>query len=189
MLQGGWWIASSKVPPSQETNRLRQGARLVIFGFGNPGRGDDAVGPDLLQRFVRQDEIKKSVAGCRLVEAIQLQIEHALDLFNQELALFVDASISGPAPYAFRQVHAQRDVSYTSHAMSPAALLQVYETISGCPAPPAYQLTILGERFELDAPLSQQAELHLDAAYQFLLHLCAEPNVARWEQLADEDAA
>jgi hydrogenase maturation protease len=162
---------------------------LVIFGFGNPGRGDDALGPDLLQRFVRQDEIKESVAGCRLVEAIQLQIEHALDLFDCDLALFVDASITGPAPYAFRRLHAQRDVSYTSHAVSPAALLQVYETISGYPAPPAYQLTMLGKSFELDAPLSEQAEGHLDAAYQFLLHLCAEPNVARWELLADEDAA
>lgn len=161
----------------------------MLFGFGNPGRGDDALGLALLQRFARQPETQRAFARCRLIEAIQLQIEHALDLVDQRLALFVDASMVGRAPYAFQRLHTQRDVTYTSHAMSPAALLQVYETICGRSAPPAYQLTIRGERFELDAPLSEHAERHLDAAYQFLAHLCAAPEVGLWQKHTDEGAA
>ncbi len=162
---------------------------LVIFGFGNPGRGDDALGLELLNRLAGQAETENALARCRLVEAIQLQIEHALDLTDQELALFVDASVAGRAPYSFRRLYAHLDVTYTSHAMSPAALLQVYETICRRSAPPAYQLTILGERFELDAPLSEQAERHLDAACQFVAQLCVVPAAGSWDEHTDQDAA
>ncbi|MFZ0256854.1 MAG: hydrogenase maturation protease [Gammaproteobacteria bacterium] len=162
---------------------------MVIFGFGNPGRGDDALGLALLQRLARQSQRQDALACCRLVEAIQLQIEHALDLVDQDLALFVDASIAGRAPYSFRRLHAQRDVSYTSHAMSPTALLQVYETISSRSAPPAYQLAIRGKSFELDAPLSEQAERHLGAAYPFVVHLCRAPDAVLWEMQTDENSA
>jgi hydrogenase maturation protease len=169
-------------------NPLRQRSRLVIFGFGNPGRGDDALGPALLQRFASQSETQGVLRWCRLIETIQLQIEHALDLADQGLALFVDASMVARPPYAFRRFCAHRDVTYTSHAMSPAALLEVYETIYGRVAPPAYQLTIRGERFELNDPLSKHAERHLDAACQFLARLCAAPEVGLWEKHIDEDA-
>ena len=168
---------------------ITQPCRLTIFGFGNPGRGDDALGLALLRRFASQQETQNVLRGCRLIEAIQLQIEHALDLIDQELALVVDAAVAGRAPYAFRRLQAQRDVTYTSHAMSPEALLQVYETICGRSAPPAYQLMILGERFDLEAPLSERAERHLDAAYEFLAHLCAVPEPGLWAQHADEDTA
>ncbi|MGC1955636.1 MAG: hydrogenase maturation protease [Gammaproteobacteria bacterium] len=160
-----------------------------MFGFGNPGRGDDALGLALLQRFARQPKTQDALACCRLIEAIQLQIEHALELFDEELVLFLDASIAGRAPYSFRRLQAQRDVSYSSHAMSPAALLQVYETIAHRSAPPAYQLTMLGKSFELDAPLSEPAERHLDAAYQFLVHLCTAPEAILWDVHTDENAA
>lgn len=159
-----------------------------MFGFGNPARGDDALGLALLDRCARDAKIQGLLARCRLVEAIQLQIEHALDLYDQELALFVDASIDGRAPYSFRRLRAQRDVTYTSHAMSPAAVLQVYETIALRSAPPAYQLTVAGESFQLDAPLSDRAERHLDAAYRLLVHLCSAPQAALWEKHAHEDA-
>lgn len=163
--------------------------KWVIFGFGNPGRGDDALGLVLLQRLASEPEIQDALTNCHLVETIQLQIEHALDLVRCDLALFVDASMVGGAPYAFQRLHARRDVTYSSHAMSPAALLQVYETIRGRSAPPAYQLSILGESFEFDAPLSERAGRHLDAAYRFLLQLCGAPEAALWQEYTDEDAA
>lgn len=168
----------------------QQDSRLVIFGFGNPGRGDDVLGLALLRRLASEPEVQTARVRCRLIEAIQLQIEHALDLIDHDLALFVDASMAGRAPYAFRRLYARRDVTYTSHVMSPAALLQVYETICRrCSAPPAYQLTIRGEHFELDGPLSEHAVRHLDAAHRFVTHLCAAPKAENWDQHIAQEVA
>ena len=63
-------------------------ARIIILGCGNPSRGDDAMGPALLERVVRWICLHsdKSVAA---VEDFQFQVEHSLDLEGQDLALFV----------------------------------------------------------------------------------------------------
>lgn len=71
--------------------------RLVVFGWGNDARGDDGLGPLLLERVARMG--LKDVAT---IEDFQLQIEHALDLDGADLALFLDAGKDTPAPFAFR---------------------------------------------------------------------------------------
>jgi hydrogenase maturation protease len=77
--------------------------RLVVFGWGNDARGDDGLGPLLLERVAR--------AGWPEVEAIedlQLQIEHALDLDGADLALFLDAGKDTPAPFVFAEIEPGR---------------------------------------------------------------------------------
>jgi hydrogenase maturation protease len=95
--------------------------KILLFGYGNPGRGDDALGPELVAR----------VEKMRLVEIecqndMQLQIEHVADLNGCDQVLFVDADMSCAEPFEFCQIGAARDDSYTSHAMSPTALLHAY---------------------------------------------------------------
>ena len=58
----------------------------------------------------------------------------------------------------------QRDASFSSHAMPPAALLQAFVDVHGSAPPPAMLLAIRGERFELGEPLSEAAQLNLEAA-------------------------
>ena len=115
-----------------------------------------------------------------LLTDFQLQIEHAVDLENRALALFVDASVSCPPPFQFSRLQPVRDVSYTSHALSPAAVLHVYQQINHAPPPPAFQLAIRGERFELGEPLSAAAEANLAAALVFVGQLLAQPDGELW---------
>ncbi len=49
--------------------------RLVVFGWGNEARGDDALGPLLLRRIAAM-----RAPDVETIEDYQLQIEHALDL-------------------------------------------------------------------------------------------------------------
>ena len=115
-----------------------------------------------------------------LLTDFQLQIEHAVDLENRALALFVDASVSCPPPFHLTHLQPARDTSYTSHALSPAAVLHVYQQINHAPPPPAFQLAIRGERFELGEPLSAAAEANLAAALVFVGQLLAQPDGERW---------
>ena len=145
-------------------------APVLVFGYGNPSRGDDALGPE----FVRRLELRCADAiACGEVEVLtdfQLQVEHALDLRGREQVYFVDATTEAGAPgYAVRPVVAAHDVAYTTHALSPAALLQTYAAVVGGPAPAAFVIAIRGSQFELGEAMSADAELRLAAALDDLV--------------------
>lgn len=151
---------------------------ILIFGYGNPSRGDDAIAPELISRLETLQP-----AGVELLTDFQLQVEHALDLEDRELALFIDASVSGAPPYAFSRLLPQQDKSYSSHEMSPAAVLHVYQKINARPPPPSYLLAVRGEFFDLGEPLSEAAAANADAAFALLQKLCADPREEAWERL------
>ncbi len=156
---------------------------LLILAVGNPSRGDDALGPLFLERFGEWRGQGGDWEGVELLTDFQLQIEHAVDLENRALVLFVDASVSCPPPYQFARLRPARDTSYTSHALSPAAVLHVYEQINRVPPPPAFSLAIRGERFELGESLSPAAEANLAAALEFAVRLLARRDVERWARI------
>lgn len=134
-------------------------SKLLLFGYGNPGRGDDALGPLLIERM---NHLKLTGVTC-LVD-MQLLIEHATDLTEFDQIIFVDADMSCGEPFEFSTVHAGKDNSYTSHTLTPAALLFVYLQIYQHAAPPAFLLRIRGYHFGLGEALSARASVNLEAA-------------------------
>ncbi len=74
-------------------------------------------------------------------------------------------------------------MSYSSHVMSPAALLHAYRELYGNP-PAVYLLEIRGERFELGEALSPEASINLKAAFNFLRELRSRPDLREWEQVS-----
>lgn len=162
---------------------------LLILAVGNPSRGDDALGPLFLERLAALRERGGDWDGIELLTDFQLQIEHAVDLEHRTLALFVDASISCPPPYQFTRLQAARDTSYTSHALTPAAVLHVYEQINSASAPPAFLLAIRGESFELGQSPSSLAKANLAAGLKFADQLLLKRDAKRWEALVELAAA
>ena len=134
-------------------------APLLVFGWGNPSRGDDALGPLLIERIAALQ-----LPGVECLTDFQLQVEHALDLENRRRILFVDASVDAAAPFAVTPIEAARDASFTTHAMTPEAVMHVYVELHDEAPPPCTLLAIRGERFELGEELSPAAAGHLDAA-------------------------
>lgn len=142
---------------------------ILVFGYGNLSRGDDAVGPLLLEHLEQHVELTQ----IELLSDFQLQIEHALDLQGRELVVFVDASVTGENAFAFKPLQACRDNSYTTHAMSPASLLQVFENVTGQTAPPSFLFSIKAESFELGEALTPAATENLKQACRFAENLLA----------------
>ena len=140
-------------------------AATLVFGWGNPSRGDDALGPLLVDRIAALQ-----LPGVECLTDFQLQVEHALDLEKRSRILFVDASLDALAPFAVTALEAVRDASFTTHAMTPAAVMQVYVELHDEAPPPCTLLAIRGERFELGEALSTTAASHLDAALVWTRH-------------------
>ncbi|MDP1557767.1 MAG: hydrogenase maturation protease [Nitrosomonas sp.] len=142
-------------------------ARLLLFGYGNPGRGDDALGPLFIEQM---SQLNLPQVVCQ--NDMQLQIEHVTDLAECDQVLFIDADASCPEPFDFSMLTAEKDRSYTSHAVTPAALLHGYHQVYGSHAPPAFLLRIRGYHFVLGDSLSAQAAINLAAAILPIRQMC-----------------
>lgn len=158
--------------------------RVVVFAWGNESRGDDALGPLFL-------EAAEAVAGelggdFTFVGDFQLQPEHATDLLDRDLALFVDASRDLDAPFALRELAARRDATFTTHGMSGEAVLAAYVAAFGQEPPPAFELAIRGEAFMLGSELSPSAQIGLEGALALFARLAAHPSAGAWRALQRE---
>lgn len=166
----------------------------VFLACGNPSRGDDGLGLLLLERAesllaeIVRNEGDRQLPRVTFVADYQFQIEHAEDLRERSPVLFLDADASCASPYSFRRAVACRDESFTTHELSPGAVLHVYHLITGETPPPAFVLSVRGEHYELGEGLSEQAQVNLELATRFLRGLLEDLNESSWAmQVGDSE--
>jgi hydrogenase maturation protease len=155
---------------------------VLLFGYGNLSRGDDALGPLLLEYI----ESHCQLDAVEILSDYQLQIEHALDLENRDMVMFVDASVACTNAFDFAVLEPAKDESYTTHAMSPAAVLNVYQSIKNNVPPPSFLLSIKAEKFELGEGLSVNAQNNLIQACEFISHLLRNIDLDSWLKQANQ---
>ena len=120
----------------------------LVIGFGNPLRGDDAVGPSV----ARAAEIKRSDVS--VLTPHQLLPELAPDIAAADVVVFIDAATDLPAgAVRCRQMVAPSSSPPLDHMLSPAALvglgLAAFDR-----APQAWLVEIGAESFELGHALT-----------------------------------
>ncbi len=152
-------------------------APLLVFGWGNPGRGDDALGPLLVEQLAGHAQAHWPTGRLECLTDFQLQVEHALDLVGRERVLFVDAAIGLQTPFEVSAVVPAPVAGFTTHALAPEALLQVYTELERTEPPPCTLLAIRAQRFGLGEAPGAQA---LDDLAQALAWAMA------WAQLPEE---
>ncbi len=145
-------------------------AGRLIIGIGNPSRGDDAVGPLAVERLEAMN-----LPDVELLTDFQLQVEYLLDMDGREEVIFIDATVDGAVDtFAFQAILPALDASYSTHELSPQAVLAAYERHYRRPAPSSFVLAIRGRDFELGEGLSATVAGNLDTALNFLTaHLAA----------------
>lgn len=138
--------------------------RILIIGYGNPGRMDDGLGPALAEAVAGLDGIT--------VEAdYQLQIEHASLIANYDAVVFADADRQGEEPFSFRRLEPEGEpaLAFTSHSVSPGSVLALASKHFGA-RPRAFVLAIRGYEFDgFGEGLTARARANLAAAAKFLL--------------------
>jgi hydrogenase maturation protease len=145
-------------------------AAFLVLAVGNPSRGDDALGPALLDAL---QTLGADAAGdVELLTDFQLQVEHALDLQGRRAVLFVDAArpgaVAAEAGVALSALAPALALPALSHALSASAVLHVARSLGG-PLPPAWQLAIEGAAFGLGEPISTAAQARLAPALALAL--------------------
>ena len=136
----------------------------LVIGYGNPGRGDDGIGPRLVELLEERPWPGAGVVD--LVAAFQLAPEHAADVAAHAWVVFADAAADGPAPFDVRPVTASASAAFTTHVMEPGAVMALAAGFGGRTA--AWLLSVRGDRFGADGTLSRRATANLEAALEWL---------------------
>jgi hydrogenase maturation protease len=136
--------------------------RVLILGYGNPGRQDDGLGPAVSARI--------AALGWPNVTAYdnyQLNIEDALDVADHDVVWFVDAARAGASPYAVEALAPAATLEFTSHLVRPGAILAMASQYYGA-EPDAFLLGIRGYEFEFVEALTPAATDNLQLAVEML---------------------
>jgi hydrogenase maturation protease len=137
--------------------------KVLLIGFGNPGRLDDGLGPALAERFE-----KSRKRGLTVDSNYQLVVEDAYNVSKHKKVIFADASVNCKEPFSFKKIRPAKDISFSSHDISPRSVLGLAEHMFGSGAQ-GFLLEIRGYKFnKFGQRLSKKAKDNLDKAENFL---------------------
>lgn len=138
--------------------------RVLVYGYGNPGRLDDGLGPAL----VRELASAGTGGAVRLEAAYQLQVEDAALVAGHDVVVFADADAVCVAPFELRPLTPQRELRFSTHSVGPAAVLALAHEHFGARTR-GFLLAIRGHEFDgYGERLSPRAGRNLAAARAFL---------------------
>ena len=143
-------MASGNLPVTGRARGIHA-PRVLVLGYGNPGRQDDGLGPAAAAEIGKLDW--PGVTAC---DNYQLVIEDALEVAEHDVVWFVDAARSGAEPYEVRPLSATADIAFTSHLVKPEALLAIADRYYG-KSPEAHLVGIRGYEFEFLEGLTERA--------------------------------
>jgi hydrogenase maturation protease len=123
----------------------------LVIGYGNPTRGDDAIG------WVAAERLTEEIQDGRVhvLARQQLTLDLAADLGQIERVVFIDAAVMGtPGEIQIERIDpAASCIEAFSHQLAPAALLECAFALYG-ECPEGYLVSVTGESFEFGDKLT-----------------------------------
>jgi hydrogenase maturation protease len=136
--------------------------KILVYGYGNPGRRDDGLGPALVERL----EVVH-LPGVTTDSNYQLQVEDAAAVSQCDAVIFVDAANAGSVPFSFTGLEPSEETAFTTHSVSPASVLALCRDLYGA-HPAAYLLAIRGYEWDMGEGLTHAAKKNLEEALRFI---------------------
>lgn len=154
--------------------------RILIYGYGNPGRQDDGLGIEMIKMI--QEWVDRHHLECMTCENnYQLNVEDAEVISKMEIVVFVDATQEENIhEYKFAKIEPSDDkIEFSMHAVSPEYVLDLSKKLFE-KMPETYVLAVKGFEWGFGEVLSDNARLNLEQAYQFLTR-----KLAHWSDIRD----
>lgn len=146
-------------------------AKILLIGYGNPGRLDDGLGPALAACVEGLN-----LPGVSVESDYQLTVEHAHDITQYDIVIFADADVRGHEPFYFRRLIPSVSSGLGSHEVSPGEVVSLALTLFGATTR-SYILGIRGYDFNnFGEILSDMARKNLAAAVDFIANVVKKGN-------------
>jgi hydrogenase maturation protease len=140
--------------------------KILVYGYGNPGRQDDGLGialSETIENWARENGMNNIETDSNY----QLNIEDAARISAFDLVIFADATKEKIKGYAFTSLKPSPKIDFTMHSVSPAFILnlcrEVYQK-----KPSAYLLHIKGYEWDFMKDMTSAAKENLEEAAVFL---------------------
>ncbi len=159
-------------------------AKVLLIGYGNPGRLDDGLGPAVA------DAIEKlELDGVTVDADYQLVLEDAAAIAQHDVVIFADADTETAGSFYFKALEPDASLGFSSHSVQPAAALGLAHDLFGAKTK-GYLLGIRGYAFnEFEESMTPQAKENLAAALTFIESVLRKRNFAEAITVPDESAA
>ena len=124
--------------------------KILIYGYGNPGRQDDGLG-----KAVCENLEKENYSNVTIDINYQLNAEDAFTMSEHDVVIFVDASEEKDLEtFKFVPLTPDKEVAFTTHAMSAGSVLALSDELYK-KKPPTYMLGIKGFEWGFKEELSK----------------------------------
>jgi hydrogenase maturation protease len=137
--------------------------KTLIYGYGNPGRQDDALGvlcATEIEKWAERENLDWLKVEC----SYQLNVEDAATISEFDQVIFVDASLEELDTLKMTEVLPnEAKIEFSMHALSPAYVLYLCRQIFNC-SPKTYLLHIKGHEWDFVEGLSENAKSNLALA-------------------------
>lgn len=140
--------------------------RILVYGYGNPGRQDDALGCECAA-LIQNWRVSRGLETLSTDENYQLNIEDAHKLIDYDLIIFCDASITDIEEYKMEEVVPDLTTDFSMHSVTPAFVVALGNKLFG-KYPQTYQLHIKAYEFGFMNKMTPAAERNLLSAFDFL---------------------
>ena len=138
---------------------------VLVYGYGNPGRLDDGLGPALAGEVARHG----LTPAVSVETAYQLQVEDAALVAEHDVVVFADADTACAGPFELRRLSPRAAAAFSTHSVAPDAVLALAREHFGSRAE-GFLLGIRGYEFDgFGEELSPGARRNLAAASDHLL--------------------
>jgi hydrogenase maturation protease len=148
---------------------MRENKKLLVYGFGNPGRQDDGLGPAFAEMV--EGWKKKNNADYIVTDSnYQLNVEDALEISEYDVVIFADATIEDEVEDFSLGVldPTKAEVKYTLHAASPGYILELCHEMYQ-KYPETYLMRIKGYEWDFKEGLTINASNNLDKAFHYFI--------------------
>ncbi len=135
---------------------------MLILGFGNPTRGDDAAGWEVARRLGLRE-----IPGVEIRTSQQLNVELVEEWGTYDRVLFIDADPQGER-VRVEKVDPKADASSSTHHLSPEALLQLSRILYST-SPKLFLCRVPARNFGFSEGFSPETTQALDEAIEAAL--------------------
>ncbi len=139
--------------------------KILVYGYGNPGRQDDGIGArfvELISEWIEKENISGIYTDCNY----QLNIEDSSLVADYDIIFFVDASVVEEVEYyKLEKVEPNNaTIEFTMHAVSTAYVIDLCQKIYH-KTPEAYVLHIKAYEFDFVEEITPKALHNLNDAF------------------------
>ena len=145
---------------------MHQNPKILVYGYGNPGRQDDVLGiklADAISEWASQNHYDFIDTDSNY----QLNIEDASTIHDKDLVIFADASQEITDDFLFTKVNPDSKVGFTMHHVSPEYVQYLCNELFQ-KDPESFLLHIKGYKWDYLGKPTKKAEANLNKAMDFI---------------------